>query len=243
MSCKLGRVLRPKSGIYVVNRSTLVTDDEVRAWTAACARQIREHAAPAYGRAPVRVQYLTSHTHAPAGAWVLIVLDDADQAGALGYHSVDQLGRIYGRIFARPCLQYDVPVSTTLSHEIVETFCDPHVDRWVDTGQGFSVAYEAADPVEGDSYTIDGVEVSDFVTPAWYGRANGHGVPIGPHGTHWCATRVELKPFELAAGGYYVRRFPDGHEDQVFGKAVNRGYVAAKAHELARTSRRKGTTS
>lgn len=239
MSCKLLRVLRPKSGIYIINRSTLVSDTDVRAWTAACARQIRENVAPAYGLKPVRVQFLSAASHAPRGAWVLVVMDDADQAGALGYHSVDQLGRVYGRIFARPCLDYGVPVSTTGSHEIVETFVDPDVDRWIATGQGFQVAYEACDPVEGDSYLIDGTAVSDFVTPAWYGKGNHDGSTR----TRWCETAGTLKPFELAPGGYYVKRLPDGSEEQVFGERANRQYVAAKRHELSRTVRRVKETS
>jgi hypothetical protein len=232
MFCKLLRVLRPKSGIYIVNRSTLVSDVDVKRWTAACARQIREHVAPAYGKQPVRVQFLTHTSHAPRGAWVLVVLDDADQAGALGYHSETADGRVYGRVFVRPCLDYGVPVSTTGSHEVIETFCDPDVNLWRDTGKGYAVAYEACDPVEGDSYLIDGVAVSDFVTPAWYTTK-----PTAAR-LHWLDNGSITKPFQLAPGGYYVRRFPDGSEDQVFGDRANRGYVAAKRSNLARTVRR-----
>jgi hypothetical protein len=231
MSCALLRVLRPKSGIYIVNRSTLVTDAEVRTWTAACARQIREHVAPTYGLKPVRVSFLSAASHAPAGAWVITVLDDADQAGDLGWHTEDASGRIYGRVFAAPCLQYGVEVSTTLSHEVVETFCDPDVDQWRDTGRGYAVAYEACDPVEGDSYMIGDVAVSDFVTPGWYG---------GPatSRTHWCEPGVDLGRFDLAPGGYVVRRWPDGSEDQEFGAHANRAYIAAKRHALGRADRR-----
>jgi hypothetical protein len=232
VSCRLLRVLRPKSGLYVINKSTLITDAQVKAWTAACARQIREHVAPAYGRAPVKVAFLTSRTHAPAGAWVITVLDDADQAGDLGWHTEDASGRIYGRVFARPCLDYGVPVSTTLSHEIVETFCDPDVDQWRDTGRGYSVAYEACDPVEGDSYEIDGTPVSDFVTPGWYTTGRWK---AGSR-TRWLGT--PLKPFTLAPGGYVVRRWPDGSEDQAFGATANRAYIAAKRHQLGRADRR-----
>jgi hypothetical protein len=231
MSCKLLRVLRPKSGVYVVNKSTLVSDADVRCWTKACARQIREHVAPVYGKTPARVQFLSGVTHAPAGAWVITVLDDADQAGALGWHTEDAAGRIYGRVFAAPCLDYDVPVSTTLSHEIVETFCDPDVDIWADTGRGYSVPWEACDPVEGNSYKIDGVDVSDFVTPAWY-------MTKPPTDAHLNHLNTLTDPFELAAGGYVVRRWLDGTEDQEFGAEANRAYIAAKRHALGRTARR-----
>jgi hypothetical protein len=217
--------------VYVVNRSTLVTDADVKRWTAACARQIAEHVAPAYGIPSRRVQYLSARSHAPAGAWVIAVLDDADQVGDLGWHTMDAMGRIYGRVFARACLDYGVPVSTTLSHEIVETFCDPWVDQWRDTGRGYSVAYEACDPVEGDSYEIDGTAVSDFVTPAWYDpRLTGR--------RHWLDNGTVPGSFELAPGGYVVRRWPDGTEDQEFGVTANRAYINAKRHQLGRATRR-----
>lgn len=231
MSCKLLRVLRPKSGVYITNRSTLVSDTDVRTWTAACARQAREHVAPAYGVSPVRVQFLTARSHAPKGAWVITVMDDADQAGTLGWHTEDAAGRIYGRVFAAPCIEYNVPVSTTLSHEVVETAVDPDVDRWVDTGRGYSVAYEACDPVEGDSYEIDGVAVSDFVTPAWYQPQL-----IGRR--HWLDNGSVTDAFELAPGGYAVRRWPDGTEDQEFGAEANRAYIHAKRHAFGRADRR-----
>jgi hypothetical protein len=232
MSCKLLRILRPKSGIYVTNASTLVTDAQVKAWTAACARQIVEDVAPIYKRAPVKVAFLSAASHAPAGAWVITVLDDADQAGDLGWHTEDAAGRVYGRVFARPCLDYGVPVSTTLSHEIVETFCDPDVTDWRVTGQGFDVPYEACDPVESTSYVCGGEVVSDFVYPSWYSV----GATTKP--THFCHDQYDLKPFALGPGGYVVRRFPDGTQDQEFGAAANRAYIAAKRHQLGRADRR-----
>jgi hypothetical protein len=227
------RVLRPKTGLYVVNESTLASDTEVAAWTSACAAQISEDVAPAYNRRPVRVQFLKGGaTHAPNDSWVIAVLNDADQAGALGYHSIDAKGRVYGRVFMAPCQQYGVVPSTTLSHEIVETFCDPRVDRWRDTGHGYEVPYEACDPVQSGSYLKSGILVSDFVFPAWYSRGAGR-----------AAQRNKLDSirtsFELSPGGYVVRRLPDGSEDELFGSSANKAYIAAKGHALSRTSRRK----
>lgn len=236
MTAAFLRVLRPKSGLYVVNESTLASDAEVAAWTKACATQIREDVAPAYGRRPVRVQFLKGADHAPKGSWVIVVLDNADQAGALGYHSVDEHGRVYGRVFIKPCQQYGMVPSTTLSHEIVETFCDPGVDRWFDTGRGYKVPYEACDPVQSGSYLKGGIEVSDFVFPAWYSRGTGK-----------AAQRNQLDTirtsFDLSPGGYVVRQLPDGSENELFGSSANRAYIAAKGHALSRTSRRKAETS
>jgi hypothetical protein len=235
VSSLLRRLCRPRSGIYVVNSSTLVTDADVKAWTAACSFQLARDVAPAFDRKPVRVEFLTKASHAPAGAWIIAVLDDADQAGALGYHTTDRAGRPWGRIFVRPCLDYGVEPSTTLSHEVIETFGDPEVDAWRDSGAGYSVAYELCDPVEAGSYQIGagGVLVSDFVFPAWFHKAAGPG-------SRFNYLRTVHLPFALDAGGYVVRRFPDGTEDQEYGREARRDYIAAKRHALARSTRRLG---
>jgi hypothetical protein len=49
-----------------------------------------------------------------------------------------------------------------LSHEVVEMLVDPDL-----TGD------EVCDPVEEDAYRLDGVWVSDFVTPAWFTGGGG----------------------------------------------------------------------
>lgn len=51
-----------------------------------------------------------------------------------------------------------------LSHEVMESLVDPAPPA----------APEVADPVEGDTYAIDGIWLSDFVTPRFvYGGASG----------------------------------------------------------------------
>lgn len=235
MSCKLLRILRPKSGIYVTNRSTVVTDAQVKAWCAAVNTQVARDAAPVWRYKAVPVRFLSAASHAPAGAWVVVVMDDADQAGALGYHSTDALGRVYGRVFAKTCIDYGVEPSTTFSHEVLEIFGDPGVDKWSTTGNGYQVPVELCDAVEGGSYAISGVLVSDFLYPEWFRKSNG----VPRHGVFNYLGTVTAA-FALDAGGYTVRRFSDGSEDQVFGQQANRPYIAAKRHHLSRTARRSG---
>jgi hypothetical protein len=81
-------------------------------------------------------------------------------------------------------------------------------------------AYETADPVEEQTYQIDGVAVSNFVTPHWFDPA-AHGVPLDYLG--------RLKhPFQLAKGGYLsVFAAPSGKWQQVTAR-----YAAASAHDL-----------
>src|SRR6266542_1808154 len=95
--------LRPRSAIYVINKSKLVDDATVKGWCKAVQKQIKRDAAPAWGKPAKTVRFTNWQTLIPKNAWVIAVLDDADQADALGYHSVDARGRVYGRVFMRAC--------------------------------------------------------------------------------------------------------------------------------------------
>ena len=58
-------------------------------------------------------------------------------------------------------------------------------------------AYETADACEADAdgYAIDGVQVSDFVYPAWFESSSRAG-------TQFDHCKLIKKPFELRPGGY-----------------------------------------
>ncbi len=61
--------------------------------------------------------------------------------------------------------------SRSFSHEVVEMLEDPTLDvRYLQDGSTWQ--REIADPVEGLGYRIDGVYMSDFVTPLWYAGAS-----------------------------------------------------------------------
>jgi hypothetical protein len=215
----------------VINRSTLVTDADVRRWTAACARQIAEHVAPAYGITPRRVQFLTARSHAPAGAWVIAVLDNADQAGALGWHTEDAAGRsmvacsraVHGLRRARqrrPC--------RTRSSK-------PRWTRTLTSGgtPGVATASPTRRAIRSRATVTRSTvwRVSDFVTPAWYDpRLLGR--------RHWLDNGCGRRCVRSRPGGYVVRRWPDGSEDQEFGATANRAYINAKRHQLGRAARR-----
>ena len=61
--------------------------------------------------------------------------------------------------------------SRDVSHEVIEMLEDPTLDvRYLHDGSTWQ--REIADPVEGLGYRLDGVYVSDFVTPLWYAGAS-----------------------------------------------------------------------
>ena len=169
------------TNIVVTNQSTEVSDAEVQTMTRAVAAQVKLHAAPLWTLEPAPVTYLPKQSlqAAPPGSWVIAVLDDADQADDLGWHTEQQGDVVYGRVFARPVLQNggdalskQLSVASVLSHEVLEVFVDPHVNLWADAGNGTAYSYEVCDPVESGSYPIriDSIDVtvSNFVTPHWF---------------------------------------------------------------------------
>jgi hypothetical protein len=216
--------------LYVVNQSTLVTDFEVELMAAACNTQVKEHAAPAWRMQRVVVEFLPGRTLAevqaavPKSEWVMVMLDDPDQAGALGWHWRDDADHVYGENFARPCLEHGstalsgrYAVSSVLSHEVLETFGDPYCNAWADTGRGFLVAQELCDPVEADIYTIEvrgkAVTVSNFLLPEWFDPVTSAGERFDYLGR--CAA-----PFSMTRGGYWVQA-PIGAETAKYGELLD----------------------
>jgi hypothetical protein len=229
--------------ITVVNKSTLVSNADVQLMTRACWTQLRDHASPAWRLVPMTVVYAVDEAHAPPGSWVIGVLDDSDQAGALGWHTEDK-GVIYGRVFARPVLDNGgnaltakLSIASVLSHEVLETFVDPSCNRWADVDGRHSIALEVGDPVESDSYAVQvdttQVMVSNFVTENWFDPQARGGFDYMKRCT---------KPFQMTRGGYIVQMV-DGKVTQKFGETYPEWRKGMKRTELARTSRRMALAS
>lgn len=228
--------------ITVVNQSTLVSNDQVQLMTRACWAQLRDHASPAWRLMPMPVVYALTAAAAPPGSWVIVILDDPDQANALGYHDVTSGDVVYGKVFARPVLDNGgdaltkrLSVASVLSHEVLETFVDPACNGWRDVDGRTAIALEVGDPVESDSYTIQvdntAVTVSNFVTEKWFSpnakrRSGGF-----DHMNHCTA------PFQMTRGGYIIK-LAEGKVTQQFGEHFPAWKREAKAHALARTARR-----
>jgi hypothetical protein len=161
----------------------------------------------------------------PAGAWVVALLDSSDMAGALGYHDLTPEGLPLGKVFAGTDRQYGASVSVTLSHEVLEMLGDPWIDLAAQSDDGKFYAWEAGDAVEADSlgYLVNGLQVSAFVTPAWFGHGSGD--------VCFPAGRVS-RPFELAPGGY-ISVFDPG-SGQGWTQLYAQG-SSAKPAELARS--------
>ena len=194
--------------VAVINASKTLTDAAVAAAVPVLQKQVTRDFAPQWG-VPADLLFVGAGKKPPAGSWWLVVLDDSDDAGALGYHDMTSEGLPLGKVFAGTDQTYGLSWTCTASHELLEMLVDPAInltalvqtpfDPTVNV-VGRAFAYEVCDPCEadGDGYKIDGVLVSDFVYPAWF-------EPFRKKGSTKFDQRALLKePLTLRPGGYMM---------------------------------------
>lgn len=140
--------------------------------------------------------------HINRSAWPVYLLDDSDQANALGYHDVLPDGRPIGKAFIGDALRAGLEPTVTISHEVLEIGGDPYCVGAFDIGRDpqnrqWLVASELCDMVEADEdgYDVEGIRVSNFATPNWF---DPNGDPSRE--MDWCG--LLTKPLTLRPGGY-----------------------------------------
>lgn len=184
----------PLPVIAVTNASTCLSDAQVEAVLPPLQKQVSNDF-QAYWELDCTLSLLPKEQPLPADWWQIAVVDNPDQAGALGYHELTSLGTPLGKIFAKLDLDSGSSWTVTLSHELLEMLADPWIN-WCAVGSDNKIyALEVCDAVEADNlgYFIDSVLVSDFVTPAWFEPT--------------CADRMDFKQhlskeLQIARGGY-----------------------------------------
>jgi hypothetical protein len=146
-----------------------------------------------------------------SGAWAMVFLDDADQPGALAYHDLTPDGLPISKVFVKTTLDDGQLVSVSASHELVEMLVDPAINMMT-TGPDpkLTYAYESADPVEESSFAVNGIQMSDFVYPAYFE------VFRKPKSVQFDQMKQVTKPFQILKGGYQII-MKNGKETQVFG--------------------------
>lgn len=187
--------------VALINESTAVTDAQVQTAMAALQIQVSRDFAPAWG-IDAQLNFIADKTQNPLapGQWQLIILDNSDQAGALGYHDLTDEGLPMGKVFAGTDIQYGSQWTVTASHELLEMLADPDINltAFIESGphSGILYAYEVADAVEDDSlgYQINGTLVSDFVLPSWFETFQTNG-PFDYQ-------KQVQSPLQLLSGGY-----------------------------------------
>jgi len=186
--------------VSIINESGLVAPAEAQKCVAALQRQVTEHFAPAWG-VDATLSLVAPGARPLAGSWWLVILDDSDQAGVLGYHDLTDEAMPLGKVFVRTAQAAGVKWTITASHELLELLADPAINLTVCANENNDLvlyAYEICDPCQADEfgYVIDGVTVSDFVFPSWFENFHRSGaVPLD-----YCGKITA--PFAILPGGY-----------------------------------------
>lgn len=156
--------------IACVNRTRRIGDAKFARLLPVLQKQANEHFCPRWEIEPVRLILVGRRTRTvPATQQRLWFLNDSDDPGALGYHE-DDIGVPEGKVFCEEDIRAGAEISVTASHELLEQLADPHTTRMGPTVDGNQYIVEVCDAVEADAdgYVIDGLQVSNFVLPAYY---------------------------------------------------------------------------
>jgi hypothetical protein len=142
----------------------------------------------------------------PPGYWPIIVRDELPMRGVIGIH-LDERGQPFSLVRHTPSW------SLTASHEALEMLVDPFGNRLMPggsplKGQGMvDFLVEVCDPCGGPrfAYTVNGVLVSDFITPHFYD-------PVTVAGVRYSYSGALERPRGILPGGYLVWREPTSGE-------------------------------
>lgn len=224
---------RKRPLIAVRNMSTLITDAQIEPMVTAAQKAVDEHFEPAWGTT-ARLQHIPGGGAAPPKAWWLDFFDNSDVANALGYHDVTDEDQPLGKVFVATTQHYNASLSVDFTHELFEMLADPYVmlDVQIDN-RGTRYAHEVCDAVENDQYgyDVDGVLISDFVTPEWFSPRFD-----GPYDYKGHTTEA----LQLMPGGYIGVWTPGRGWSQRFATAVGE-HTDRLAEQPSRTWPRVGS--
>ena len=138
----------------------------------------------------------------PADYWPIIIKQDIGTPGMLGLHA-DQNSQPYALVTYEEHLKW----TSTASHELLGMLVDPFGNRTL-TGPSPDPAankgnvnflVEICQPVEGEkqNYQVDGISVSDFVTPDFYDVTKKNGAKYSFRGS------VD-GPLKVARDGFFT---------------------------------------
>jgi hypothetical protein len=206
--------------------------------------QANRDCAPFWGGA-VRVRMQTGTADGPQPFEIpMVLVDDMSilQPGDDAFHTMSGTGVPSITVGAAQCQTATSgpnAASVSFSHELLETMADASLNAERDAGDGWLWHQEICDEVQENSYTVslnsgaESVDVSNFVTPAFYN-------PLATAGP-FDFMGVLSKPFTLASGGYITRRPTGGSatDVQIFGKMSDER-AAKKRLPSSRTYRRGG---
>jgi hypothetical protein len=210
--------------VVIVNRSTVLTDAEIRAFIPAFQAQVSEDFAQ-HWHFTATLHFAGLLDAVPTGMWPLYILDTTDVPGAGGYHE-DDTGIPTGKVFAADAIQFGEAWTVDASHEGLEMLADSDADTILPLPAPYSQYHclqEVCDAVEADRYGYvkprwPKVRLTDFCYPAYF---------TGGPGPYDAMRHLSRPAPALLSGGYLGIELPDGEWTQII-----------KRDELGRASRR-----
>jgi hypothetical protein len=171
---------------------------------------------PQFWNINATVRYLPDPTKIPVGVWPVFLVPKLPP-GEGGVH-LDKKNQPYSLVIGTPD-NNDWTIDA--SHETLEMLVDPAGNR-LQTSRAIAIAggdvqdapgefeylVEACDPCEGNqyAYSIQGIAVSDFITPRFYD-------PVTTAGTRYSFGGNIKRPRQLLPGGYIS--FIDPQKDEI----------------------------
>jgi hypothetical protein len=207
-------MLQIKIGLMDTTRS--ISPDTMAAAAAALNIQVTRDL-PQYWPINASVEFLPGTGKVPQGVWPVQIVKSLPP-GEGGFH-LTRHNQPYAKVIATPGSD-DWTIDA--SHEVIEMLVDPAGNRLqtsaaieithgtITDGPGqFEYLVEACDPCEanGLSYPIEGIAVSDFITPHFY---EPHALP----GTRYSFNGALTKPRQILPGGYISWIDPQSDEVQ-----------------------------
>jgi hypothetical protein len=153
------------------------------------------------------IEVFDSVESVPKGYWTLIIKDEI-RMNAGGFHS-DRDGEPYALI------AFDsANLSFRISRQLLQMLVDPLGARLtkgrsvIKDGETVSYLVEIGSPTGNSDYYVDGVTVSDFVTPSYYSD-------IGNSGAKYSFAGVVKAPLQVMKGGFLSWMEKDGEWHQM----------------------------
>ena len=238
-------VAPPSEAVYITNLAPqFISDQQIRhdipAWQHAI-----NHDFYGYWHTTRYQLIFNGRKPAPTGQISAVFLNKGPVKGALAYHWTERGDAPSITVYAGTGDYYGFDNSVSFTHELFELAADP-VTSYVNQGYPYDYYWleshalgikqvpqfgaigwfnEVADPVEADFYQVDGVKISDFITPAWFNDGIGQ---------RYDFMGLCQQPFWIRPGGYaqwlgptgwtMVTNFRTGHPaDRGFVKSDPRG--------------------
>jgi hypothetical protein len=208
------------ANIAVVSTSAKVPFEDVAKVAGAVARQLSDHVSQFWTLRATITPY-ASHSHVPLGYW-RVVVESGRPEGMIGIHR-DNNGQPYAYVSDED--RWTVAVS----HEILEMVIDPTLSDfragYLPNGRRVNFLVEICDPCQSSTYTVNGVAVSDFVTPSYFD-------PNPVTAARYTFNGSITKPRTVAPYGYLVWLDPaDGQyyaftSDGVRGRTLTLGHFS-----------------